>query len=48
MDIAEGTITRSMLSMAESDDKFDKKQTKIMRFLECEFRWRSCIRSGTS
>jgi hypothetical protein len=33
MDIAEGTITRSMLSDAESEEKFDKKQTKIMRLI---------------
>jgi hypothetical protein len=32
-DIAEGTITRSMLSDAESEGKFDKKQTKIMRLI---------------
>jgi hypothetical protein len=33
MDIAEGTITRSMLSDAESEEKFDEKQTKIMRLI---------------
>ncbi|KAK1946165.1 Retrovirus-related Pol polyprotein from transposon TNT 1-94 [Phytophthora citrophthora] len=32
-DVVEGTITRSMLSNADAEAKFDKNQTKIMRLI---------------